>query len=231
MNIPYTLIGSIEASVPLPLQATLANDLTTISCRDTSSILGRLEEHSTKIIRALRNEPSISLQFFFAQPPEGDDRKPTSRAKSKKSTFPLALFVNVYGSSSVGEAFGHFASQCGFYIQQPLYADRDVEYCNPHCLSRDGLEPLFTHSLNTCVSSTLENISIYLERNPIDAFALRADNDIIPEAQDPKSLRTPLKRHQRQALTFMVLREQGSSDTPSLTDLWLPTTDKLGRKV
>ncbi|MCJ1252016.1 hypothetical protein MMC30_009254 [Trapelia coarctata] len=69
-------------------------------------------------------------------------------------------------------------------------------------------------------------------QNPIDLFADSAEQEDLAVTHSPRALRTELYKHQKQALTFMLLREKGwALKSEQRKDIWKAETDATGRRV
>ena len=124
-----------------------------------------------------------------------------------------------------------FVSRCHYFLQQPRDCDRNVEYCNPHCLSMESAKPLFTYDLKDSDElDTFHADRLYLNTNPIDAFVDTSTCIMLPETETPTALRTQLYKHQKQALTFMIRREAGWVIDESRQDIWRSSKDATGRR-
>jgi hypothetical protein len=111
----------------------------------------------------------------------------------------------LYGPEKVSAEVGDFLQECEWYLQQPEGCDRNVRYVNPHCLSADDEAKVMTFELDTIMAKT-ENENL---NQDVDVLACLNSEQVFEEADQPLCVRTPLKSHQRQALSFMLAREQG----------------------
>ncbi|KAK4164641.1 SNF2 family N-terminal domain-containing protein [Cladorrhinum sp. PSN259] len=67
--------------------------------------------------------------------------------------------------------------------------------------------------------------------SPTDLLAQFVSNDDLPETEGSPILKTTLKPHQKQGLTFMTIRESGWKMLPSSSDVWSKELDAHGNTV
>ena len=170
-------------------------------------------------------QAELSVQIFAdctMRPPI-----PTSKNASSKSPYgsrrgdsrlPLELYVILYGRPSQFEDVGKFAARCNLFLQHPVHCDRNVLYKNPHCLTPRYDETTFTYDLGKAAFSS--DYSSDTLSNPIDLFTTSEDRARLEEADSPNDLHTTLYKHQKQALTFMLEREEGWGLDGPRRDVW-----------
>ena len=176
----------------------------------------------------------LTIQMFvdraFEEPK--DDNTPRTRTNAKvrqsKAGPSLDLCCVLYGPSAFFEPVGLFTAKCNLFLQHPKHCNRRVLYRNPHCLSRDESDDLYTQELDSVlgIETTEESQVSY---NPIDFFADTAEQGMLLDTDSPWALCTPLYKHQKQALTFMIQRERGWTVTGERKDIWKAETDEAGR--
>ncbi|KAL8985037.1 MAG: hypothetical protein Q9177_004540 [Variospora cf. flavescens] len=123
----------------------------------------------------------------------------------------LNLFVNVYGPKSMAESVGKFLKTKSIRLLVPLNVDAGKEICNPHepGPSRNNALPRTSNAPSS--SSSVGYVSRTAEEARDDILGMfdslqKSEN--LPEMEAPESIITPLLGHQKQALRFMVSREQ-----------------------
>ena len=120
------------------------------------------------------------------------------------------LHVIIYGARRLFEAIGTFVAACHYYLQQPYDCDRNVEYYNPHCLSPEKEQCIFTNDLRSHAEQENPHANrLYLDYNPIDAFTDTSECSALPETKTPPSLKTHLYKyanhiHIPRLLTYVV---------------------------
>lgn len=221
----------MDRSYPIPLA--LKSESATLLHADTLSIFGQLDHAACKILKVFLNESSIRLQLQITWPNPACLRDRHENASSQRNSRGMPqhqLQVNIYGAKHLFESVGTFVSKCGYFLQQPKNCDRNVEYCNPHCVSPESPKRLFTNDLEDFHEpDTFHANRLYLSTNPIDAFMDASSSSMLPETDTPCNLKTQLYRHQKQALTFMVRREEGWAMEKTQQDIWECSKDAAGR--
>src|SRR5579859_8081760 len=137
-----------------PFSLVLQPSSSTLICGDTLSEFGIPLPDVSKMFSVLLKEPSIALQLQVDRPRDMPVAGLHGRAMIKrrpKATPQPVLQVIIYGARHLFESIGTFAVQCRYYLQQPRNCDRNVEYLNPHCLSREEDYRIFTHDLKSTV--------------------------------------------------------------------------------
>ncbi|KAK7908999.1 hypothetical protein PG985_014877 [Apiospora marii] len=110
----------------------------------------------------------------------------------------------LYGPRKLGADVGRTLQDLNIYLQDPCNAAHDLPYWNPHRFSNsaDLRTSYWWHMPEKApVKEELLSAVDFLE-----AFTTGGD---LKETEGSILLRTPLKTHQKQALTFMLGREQG----------------------
>lgn len=171
----------------------------------------------------LQNE--LTLQIFAddsirPQPPAIKSRveKPSVRVKQKSPRSILELCVVLYGSPTLFDSVGLFTARCNLFLQHPRYCDRNVPYKNPQCLTPRPNETIYTHDLAQTLV-TVDPCQGSLS-NPIELFTAGEEQRGLEEADTPQDLSSKLYRHQKQALTFLLQREEGWALDGRRKDVW-----------
>jgi hypothetical protein len=177
----------------------LQSDLSTLVSADTLVEHGILDPVASKIFSVLLKEHSISLQHQIDRPRNVPIAEAHDRAKFKRRSKVMpqpTLQVIIYGTRHLFESIGTFIAKCHYYLQQPHNCDRNVEYCNPHCLSPEKGQHIFTHDLYNSVGQDSPHASrLYLDCNPIDAFTDTSQCSLLEETRTPPSLKTRLYKY------------------------------------
>ena len=142
----------------------------------------------------------------------------------------IELNIILYGSPSLFEPVGIFATKCNIYLQHPRHCNRNVLYKNPHCFSLKNGKSLATYDLKIQLNAAY-SIASETTANPIDVFLDTTQQENLSEADTPYAVRTPLYKHQRQALTFMIQRESGWAMDGRYRDMWKEDVDSQGQKL
>lgn len=131
----------------------------------------------------------------------------SSRNSLKRSTpMPCTLDIVVYGPSSFHKEIGPWFEQFDIFLQDPRICHLDAKYFNPHRLSAD---------LNCCqlLSEVISKSAVPIQFSEIsqrpDLLSILSECQDLEEAPQPAIIESNLKRHQKQALSFMLSRENG----------------------
>jgi hypothetical protein len=235
----------------------LQSDSPTLICADTFVEYGILDPIASKILSVLLKDSSIALQLYVCKARSLPNIEPHDRATSQRRIKAIpqpTLHVIIYGAPHLFDPIGTFIAKCHYHLQQPSNCDRNVEYRNPHCLSPEKEQRIFTNDLESSVEQDNPHAyRPYLECNPIDAFTDTSQCSTLAETQTPSTLKTRLykyanlapslknsivqlsdisspctSRHQKQALTFMIRREEGWSMDGNQQDIWIRSVDAAG---
>lgn len=194
--------------------ATTGNDVVQLSPR-ILQILSKLVEFARLDIQFLLERccslPSVQV-------------KNQSRIVRTTSGALYNLSAILYGSLEVADAIGEWLSQIKLYLQLPRDCDRNVRYINPQCL-KSSEEPLMTFGI-TSLGDDQENDSAPSSQVTFEDLYTETVYD---ESEQPPNVTFPLRKHQRQALTFMLRREEGwAYEDEDRPDLWRRETDSCG---
>ncbi|KXJ88105.1 SNF2 family N-terminal domain-domain-containing protein [Microdochium bolleyi] len=162
------------------------------------------------MIQSLLEEPDLSLHARCY---------PDQQSGTRKSIIQqCTLDITVSGPFSQLDEVGTWFQDYEVYLQDPRHCHQNVRYCNPHRLSSSDLDSC--PWLSDYVSSkqtVLEFQEITDRRDVLDVFSTRKD---LKEADQPAAILTTLKRHQKQALSFMLERENGWNYRSEGSDIW-----------
>jgi hypothetical protein len=193
------------------------------------NILGELDARSSQVLQALHEDVDIAMQLALKL--SNTSMADRSKAPSLERRKSLSLSVILYGPVWLADDIASYLQDCDIYLQEPHGCDRNVVYCNPHCLSASEGEVRMTCEL----SSSRANMAIsrVVHSDTLDALISARP---LGEVDSPLALRTQLlpcvpstyhaclvlthRRHQRQALYFMTQRELGWNLTNNSYDIW-----------
>ncbi|KAN0114679.1 SNF2 family N-terminal domain containing protein [Hyaloscypha variabilis] len=186
-------------------------------------IFGTLPERSVRIVYALvavgctaqlfcQNGHSV-VQGGSGGPAEGDAA--------------VTLCVTIYGPKSLSGEVGDWLADYQSYLQDPIHCDRNVRYENPHLLRGDDEEPVMTFSLEAHTPIIHAETAI----SAPNLFELLNQEHDLEETEQPMAVLTPLHSHQKQALTFMLKREQGLAFDEPGVDVWSKETNSRGKTI
>ena len=118
----------------------------------------------------------------------------------------IKMLINVYGRKHDADKIGRFFGQRNIWFTTPLIRDPNVPLENPHARKETNLTTR-ENGRRSLVSDTrtVEEATHAVSR--LFDYAARA-NTALPSTDAPDIITTPLLEHQKQALTFMLAREQ-----------------------
>lgn len=130
------------------------------------------------------------------------------------------------------------------YLQDPLGCNRSVQYRNPHVFPSESDEIVMTDSFDSSPGDPeIERFDI----GPDLLAQLMEDSNLLLETESPDAVKTELFRwstpsltsnsrvanrycrHQKQALTFMIQREEGWAFENGSRDVWSRQKNSYGR--
>lgn len=214
-----------------PVALSISNDFSSLFDEETKRLFGTLPTSKTEIINVLGKDLYMQIFADYSVSPTSATVLGRFQNNGKTARCPL-LEVNVvlYGPPDAFESIGIFATRCNIYLQHPRHCNRNVPYHNPHCLSLQDRESLFTYGLETQLKLA-GPAPIETTANPIDIFLDARQQEHLLEAIPPSDLHTSLYKHQRQALTFMLQRESGWAMDGRHSDIWNEGVDAQGQKI
>ncbi|KAL8765228.1 MAG: hypothetical protein Q9209_007621 [Squamulea sp. 1 TL-2023] len=141
----------------------------------------------------------------------------TRKRKPDLSQYPTALcseyldlVVNVYGPKSKAEAIGKFFKTKTLKFLTPFAVDHGKETCNPHApaVARNEILPRTTYIPSNSAAGFVSRTNEEIRSDVLGMFDNLQKSENIPEMEAQAAVITPLLGHQKQALHFMVSREQ-----------------------
>jgi hypothetical protein len=213
------------------------------SAKDDSGIYGRILSEHGQMIQGLLEEPTLELYVSCTI-----DGEPTTRKSDRSSVqMPCFLSITVYGRLELFDEIGSWFQEYEVYLQDPLVCHLNLRYCNPQRLSSEDLESCRLVSEVVSQTSKLVHLQDITERPELlDILSSHAD---LEETPQPAVIQATLKRyftasgplycfhiltidcfrHQKQALTFMLRREQGWAFHDKQPDIWEAIETNQGR--
>lgn len=154
-------------------------------------------------------------------------REQTTAQRRQRYVPSWSLNIILYGPPTLEDGIGQFLSQHKMYLQDPIGCERRVPYKNPHIIPPEDGDVVMTDSLD----SPLGNLGVELLNVGPDLLAeLVKCEEPLAETDSPDIVTTPLFSHQKQALTFMLQREQGWQ-LDGCRDVWTAQRDTFMRKI
>ncbi|KAH8803561.1 SNF2 family N-terminal domain-containing protein [Xylogone sp. PMI_703] len=210
---------SNEMSSPFEVQLDSSDSF---SVKDGPPIHGRIQSEYGHMIEGLIKEETLKLHVSCIL----DGKAAVRKSSHRTGQLPCVLEITVYGPLELFEEIGDWFQEYEVYLQDPKICHLDVRYCNPQKLSSDDLDscPLLSEIITQISISSLQDIT----QGP-GLLDILSSDVYLGETPQPKAIQTALKSHQKQALTFMLRRENGWSFDGSQRDLWEKVDTGQGR--
>ncbi|KAI0020240.1 SNF2 family N-terminal domain-containing protein [Xylariomycetidae sp. FL0641] len=206
----YEYRGIDKLASPLTIRIDSANRF---SSEDFPMLSGKLDAENGPMIESLLEEPSLTLYAACVL-----DAQQTPKQKNRRHALvPCTLDITVYGPMDLFDEIGTWFQEYEVYLQDPKFCHRDAPYCNPQKLSSEPSNewPLVSEVANA--ATMVLPVELPAQPDLLDVLSTHID---LEEAPQPSVVRTALKRHQKQALTFMLNREAGWNFDQSRSDVW-----------
>ncbi|KAK4113157.1 hypothetical protein N656DRAFT_797686 [Canariomyces notabilis] len=183
------------------------------------TLLGTVDSEHAFLIADLLGENELELEVSVSSKEDGQASKKRSRPQAfLSSTKPCLLDIVLYGPLQLFQDIGSYLQDHEFYLQDPVGCKRHVRYCNPHRLPPlDAEVMVFTSTLAVQQAHAVEMQNIGQRPDLLEVLDSQHD---LEEAAQPPAVKTILEKHQKKALTFMLLREQGWAWDGSRPDIW-----------
>ncbi|KAF4985603.1 hypothetical protein FDECE_16440 [Fusarium decemcellulare] len=193
-----------------------------------SEFRGRVASEFVYVISALLGEPALELEVNVSV----SDEESGSFSKNKAGrmagySVPCTLEIIIYGPIELFDDIGSFFEDHDLYLHDPTNCQRNVPYCNPHWFTTDSSVPRFTSQLTLEVVQPVAVEDIDTQPDLLDI--LNSNHDLA-EAEQPQAIKTTLAKHQKQALTFMLQRENGWAWDGCRPDIWEIGTSRRGEE-
>ncbi|KAL8847504.1 MAG: hypothetical protein Q9221_007459 [Calogaya cf. arnoldii] len=120
----------------------------------------------------------------------------------------LDLIVNLYGPKSKAEAIGKFLKTKSLKFLTPFSVDSGKEICNPHAPTTTRSDNLPRTSYHAPTAGFVTRTTEEIRSDVLGMFDNLQQSETLPEMEAQALIITPLLTHQKQALYFMVSKEQ-----------------------
>lgn len=196
------------AHIAFGLRSWRADSMTVLS--PDSQEIGVLDKRMATVLMLLK-KVSGSIRFSLFLGNEGDQMRHTLKERWPKTILPLDIIIQ--GPIQNLEEVGEVLSDAGMFLQEPSFLEPGVIYRNPHFLSWD--EQTATPLLSRRGESSRNDFTDSV------AEVMNCSNPALdpPKLVQDRRVMTALKRHQIDALNFMLARENQFEN--ALT-LWEP---------
>ncbi|KAF4339742.1 alpha-1 6-mannosyltransferase subunit [Fusarium beomiforme] len=211
---------SLPPSFPVELEGS-----TCFSAKDLSNVSGQIMSEYGQMIQALLDESSLELHVscVLNSSQSVDAQKPPRGF----STISCNLEISVYGPLEHFDELGTWFEDYQIYLQDSRECHREVRYCNPHRLSTDDISacPL----LSDMISQSSKSLQLEVIAQQPDVLDELSSHEDLDETPQPSVIKRELRSHQKQALTFMLRREQGWAFFDQRPDIWEVKDTDQGR--
>ncbi|KAF4465808.1 alpha-16-mannosyltransferase subunit [Fusarium albosuccineum] len=193
-----------------------------------SEFRGRVASEFVYLITTLLGEPALELEANVSV----SDETSGSFSKNKSSrmagySIPCTLEIIIYGPIELFDDIGSFFEDHDLYLHDPTNCQRNVPYCNPHWFTLHSSVPRFTSQL---ALEVVQPVAVEdIDTRP-DLLDILNSKDDLAEAEQPQAIKTTLAKHQKQALTFMLQRENGWAWDGCRPDIWEIGTSRRGEE-
>ncbi|KAM6529653.1 hypothetical protein FALCPG4_007782 [Fusarium falciforme] len=170
----------------------------------SNDLLGTIRRRDAQLFELFKNERIETEMMLSPQ---------HSSAETKGERLKLTAIL--YGDRALRDSLREVLQGQTLYLQDPIGATHDIIYQNPHrYFNPPGARTSDFWATVQEPETTEEKISY---PDPLAAFTSGCDLD---ETEASSYIQTPLKPHQKQALTFMRNRERGWNLNQPNADLW-----------
>ncbi|KAH9885563.1 SNF2 family N-terminal domain-containing protein [Xylariomycetidae sp. FL2044] len=178
---------------------------------ESQEIHGKVHISHGQMVQGLLDEDTLQL---YATCHAQDKTEPLR----KSVQIPCYLNITLYGPLELFDEIGTWFQEYETYLQDPKDCHMSVRYCNPQRLSAMDVESC--PMVQDITSRPFRPLHM-LNTAPRQDFLEILNNQVdLEETQQPISLLTDLKTYQRQALTFIMRREQGWVFDGRSADIW-----------
>ncbi|KAF5549124.1 global transactivator [Fusarium mexicanum] len=220
----FGMIKGLSARYRPPVNYTLSEfsvkllDAESFVGSDDASIEGKVSYEFTYLTNALVYQSELVLETNCStldSPCKPRPQVPGKRIPGYSAECTLDIII--YGPPGLFQDVGSFFEEYDLYLQDPVNCKRNVRYHNPHRLSVDPSDVKHTFELGNPSVPLATTIDISDNSELLDMIFSHQD---LAEAPQPRSIRTSLQPHQKQALTFLLQREHGWAWDGCRTDIW-----------
>ncbi|KAF7954691.1 hypothetical protein EAE96_005810 [Botrytis aclada] len=183
---------------------------------------------SAQTLNDLASVPEIKMQLYCQSKVQfghgGQNRRMIKRSEKLHGLWFLNVII--FGPNRFVEKIGEYLSIRKMYLQDTLGCERCVLYRNPHAMTSDTEEVITTDlSILAPACHGVEE----LKSGPDLLAQLMEGEAPLRETEAPRIVKTSLFRHQKQALTFMLRREEGWNFNDVASDIWSWRSDTSGQ--
>lgn len=228
-NVCFGMIPNIKATYDRPSSGELPESFsvsldssTRFSSKEYNFIRGHIQPEHSQMLQGLLEEESLVIHIVCII----GDRAPSKKRARSVTLQPCTLELSVYGPKDLFDDIGSWFQDYEIYLQDPRICHLEAKYCNPQRLSSDNL------SASPLVSEVVTRTLVLMPKEVPelhDFLELLSSHVDLEETPQPSAIRATLKSHQKQALTFMLNREEGWGFNTKHPDVWETLDTDHGR--
>ncbi|EXA48392.1 hypothetical protein FOQG_05843 [Fusarium oxysporum f. sp. raphani 54005] len=203
----------------------------------TRQIIGLVENQGARAVAPLLDS-NIHLRTDSRIPPQpkkpGEEPgQPTSRS--------YTLDIVMYGPIKYARNVGAHLSKFGLKLLAPYLVQKGIRVQNPHVLEYRPPPPKVYSTVptndgqNASYTSTFNNRTVEEIRSEVmGVFDSLTRNDDLPEMEPSQDILTPLLKHQKQGLFFMMTREkprEAQAYEKTMVSFWQDKFGPAGQRI
>ncbi|KAM0563267.1 hypothetical protein ACHAPJ_000985 [Fusarium lateritium] len=203
----------------------------------TRQIIGLVEASAARAVAPLLDS-NIHLRTDVRIPPQ---RKEPGEEPGQPTSRSYALDIVMYGPIKYARNVGAHLSKFGQKLLAPYLVQKGIRVQNPHVLEYRPPPPRsypsnsITDGQTASYASTLTNRTVEEIRSEVmGVFDSLTRNEDLPEMEPSSDILTPLLKHQKQGLFFMVTREkprEAQSQEKTMVSFWQDKWGPAGQKL
>ncbi|KAF1811495.1 hypothetical protein P152DRAFT_58042 [Eremomyces bilateralis CBS 781.70] len=222
---------SIRCELVLQNTTQQANDSVILVKDHAKNVFGRLDHRTASALTpALRSSVGMKLSGKLA-----DRKRVPGEQRGSHTSMTLKIKVQVFAPRKYASAIGKSFKQRGIQLKNPTLSDLrnpNIDILNPHEAANLGGVYGATGSSGATEYRSGYRTAEEARSDVFDIFDKLPSTDELPETEQVAAVMTPLLKHQKQALTFMLRRESNGTDgSQNGLGLWQYTYAANGQAV
>ncbi|KAL8941565.1 MAG: hypothetical protein Q9216_002155 [Gyalolechia sp. 2 TL-2023] len=174
--------------------------------KDFGNIDIRTSQGLAKLLDSKHPKYRAQARLLSRKKKDGRDHYPSAPCSEY-----LDIIVNLYGPKSKAESIGKFFKTKMLKLLTPFAVDAGKEICNPHApatIRNDALPRASNAPTSNVVSGFVSRTAEEIRNDVLGMFDSLQQSENLPQMEARDCVITPLLGHQKQALYFMVSKEQ-----------------------
>ncbi|KAL9031346.1 MAG: hypothetical protein Q9196_000601, partial [Gyalolechia fulgens] len=174
--------------------------------KDFGNVDIRTSQGLAKLLDSKHPKYRAQARLLSRKKKDGRDQYPSAHCSEY-----LDIIVNIYGPKSKAENIGKFFKAKMLKLLTPFAVDAGKEICNPHAPAitrNDALPRTSNASPMNVVAGFVSRTAEEIRNDVLGMFDSLQKSENLPEMEAQNCIITPLLGHQKQALHFMVSKEQ-----------------------